>query len=105
MVAARPERKFTIIVKVDTHNRRMNLSVVYTNDSVVVENSINTMEQLLAEHDKYRVVDFDLEYTNGRVSYDQKVVVPSCVCAIMFLSTSTDWHKALRAFLQVRQQS
>ena len=49
--------------------------MVYTNDPVVVVNSINTLEQLLAEDDKYKVVGFDLEYTGGRAGHDQKVVV------------------------------
>ncbi|KAE8770765.1 hypothetical protein D1007_57426 [Hordeum vulgare] len=41
-----------------THVRGKDLSVVYTNDPVLVESSIQTMEQLLAE-DKYQVVRFD----------------------------------------------
>ena len=45
------------------------LSVVYTNDPVSVESSIQTMEQFLAE-DKYQVVGFDLEYTIGRAGHD-----------------------------------
>ena len=48
--------------------------MVYTNDPVSVESSIQTMEQFLAE-DKYRVVGFDLEYTIGRAGHDQKVAV------------------------------
>ncbi|KAE8807836.1 hypothetical protein D1007_15777 [Hordeum vulgare] len=48
--------------------------MVYTNDPVLVENSIHIMEQSLAD-DKYKVVDFDLEYTGGRAGHDQKVVV------------------------------
>jgi hypothetical protein len=40
-----------------------------------VEDSINTMEQLLAKDDKYKVVDFDLQYTAGRPGVDQAVVV------------------------------
>ena len=58
----------------DTHSRKTDLSVVYTNDPVVVVNSINTLEQLLAEDDKYNMVGFDLEYTGGRAGHDQKVV-------------------------------
>ena len=58
----------------DTHVRGKALSVVYTNDSVSVESSIQTMEQLLAE-DKYQVVGFDLVYTISRAGHDQKVVV------------------------------
>ena len=48
--------------------------MVYTNDPVSVESSIQTMEPLLAE-DKYQVVGFDLEYTIDRAGDDQKVVV------------------------------
>ncbi|KAE8784753.1 hypothetical protein D1007_41596 [Hordeum vulgare] len=36
---------------VETHMRKMELTVVYTNDPVMVENSINTMERLLAKDD------------------------------------------------------
>ena len=66
--------KFTTHHVVDTHVRGKALSVVYTNEPVSVEGSIQTMEQFLAE-DKYRVVSFDLEYTIGRAGHDQKVVV------------------------------
>ena len=67
-------RQFTMHHVVDTHVRGKALSVVYTNDPVSVECSIQTMEQILAE-DKYRVVGFDLEYTIGRAGHDQKVAV------------------------------
>ncbi|KAE8771955.1 putative methyltransferase PMT27 [Hordeum vulgare] len=50
----------------------MDLSMVYTNDPVVVKDSTNTLEQLLAEDDKYKMVSFDLEYTSGRAGHDQK---------------------------------
>ena len=66
--------QFTTHHVVDTHVRGKALSVVYTNDPVSVESSIQTMEQFLAE-DKYRVVGFDLEYTIGRAGHDQKVAV------------------------------
>ena len=66
--------QFTMHHIVDTHVRGKALSVVYTNDPVSVESSIQTMEQFLAE-DKYQVVGFDLEYTIGRVRHDQKVVI------------------------------
>ena len=46
--------------RVDTHVRGKELKVVYTIDPAVVEDSINTMEQLLAKDDKYKVVGFDL---------------------------------------------
>ena len=48
--------------------------MVYTNDPVSVESSIQTMEHFLAE-DKSRVVGFDLQYTIGRARHDQKVPV------------------------------
>ena len=48
--------------------------MVYMNDLVLVESSIQTMEQFLAE-DKYQVVGFYLEYTIGHVRHDQKVAV------------------------------
>ena len=50
------------------------LSVVYMNDPMSVESSIQTMEQLLADN-KYQVAGFDLEYTMGRAGHDQKVAV------------------------------
>ena len=67
-------RQFTTHHVVDTHVRGEALSVVYMNNPVSVESSIQTMEQLLAE-DKYQVVGFDLEYTISRAWYDQKVAV------------------------------
>ena len=67
-------RQFTTHHVVDTHVRGKALLVVYMNDLVSVESSIQTMEQFLAE-DKYQVVGFDLEYTIGRARHDQKVVV------------------------------
>ncbi|XBI00555.1 hypothetical protein VPH35_129554 [Triticum aestivum] len=66
--------QFTMHHVVDTHVRGKALSVVYTNDPVSVESSIQTMEQFLAE-DKYQVVGFNLEYTIGYAGHDQKVVV------------------------------
>ena len=66
--------QFTTHHVVDTDVRGKALSVVYMNDPVSVESSIQTMEQFLVE-DKYRVVVFDLEYTIGRAGHDQKVVV------------------------------
>src|SRR5215216_6747520 len=67
-------RQFTTHHVVDTHVRGKALSVVYTNNPVLVESSIQTMEQFLAE-DRYQVVGFDLEYTIGRAGHDQKIVV------------------------------
>ncbi|KAE8801495.1 hypothetical protein D1007_22878 [Hordeum vulgare] len=75
------ERQFTILAKVDTHMRKADLSVVYTNDPIIFENSIKTIEHLPAKDDKYKVVGFDLEYTCGRAGYDKKVEVAQfCVC-------------------------
>ncbi|KAE8814278.1 hypothetical protein D1007_08341 [Hordeum vulgare] len=66
--------QFTTHHVVDTHLRGKDLSVVYTNEPVSVESSIQTMEQLLAE-DKYQVVGFDLEFTSGHAVQDQKVAI------------------------------
>ncbi|KAE8799931.1 hypothetical protein D1007_24628 [Hordeum vulgare] len=66
--------KFTMHHIVDTHMRGEELSVVYTNEPDLVESSIQTMEQLLAD-DKYQMVGFDREFTSGRAGQDQKVVV------------------------------
>ena len=66
--------QFTMHHVVDTHVRGKALSVVYTNDLVLVESSIQTMEQFLAE-DKYQVVGFDLEFSIDHVGHDQKVAV------------------------------
>ncbi|KAE8789749.1 hypothetical protein D1007_36054 [Hordeum vulgare] len=60
---------------VDTHMRKIGLTLVYTDDPVVVEDSINTMERLLVTDDKYKVVGFYHAYTSGRVGHDHKVVV------------------------------
>jgi hypothetical protein len=60
--------------RVDTHVRGKDLTVVYTDDLVVVEKSIDTMEQLLASA-KYKVVGFALQFTQGHTRYDQKVAV------------------------------
>ncbi|KAE8775504.1 hypothetical protein D1007_51981 [Hordeum vulgare] len=68
------EQQFTIHAYMDTHLSFKNLTVVYTNNLVSVENSIHTMEQLLS-FDQYKVVGFDLEYTSGRTGHDQKVIV------------------------------
>ena len=66
--------------RVATHTREMDLSVVYTIDSAVVDNYINNIEQLLAR-DKYKVVGIDLQYTADRPGIDQKVAVAHlCVC-------------------------
>ncbi|KAE8798548.1 hypothetical protein D1007_26225 [Hordeum vulgare] len=59
----------------ETHMRKMDLTMVYNNGPVMVEDSIDTMEQLLLEDDKYKVVSFHLAYTNGRAMHDLKVVV------------------------------
>ncbi|XBH68734.1 hypothetical protein VPH35_096808 [Triticum aestivum] len=48
--------------RVETHTREMDPSVVYAIDPVVVDNYINSVEQLLAR-DKYKVVGIDLQYT------------------------------------------
>ncbi|KAE8768924.1 hypothetical protein D1007_59541 [Hordeum vulgare] len=83
---------------VEIHMRKMDLTVVYTNDPVMVENSINTMERLLAEDDKYKVVGFDLTYTGGRAGHDQKIVVAQLYMHHHFatLDTTND-RKVLKA--------
>ena len=60
--------------RVETHVRETDLSVVYTINSAMVDDYINTVEQLLAR-DKYKVVGIDLQYITGRPGIDQKVVV------------------------------
>ncbi|KAE8815258.1 hypothetical protein D1007_07390 [Hordeum vulgare] len=79
MAVAHAERQFASIVKVDT--RKTDLSVVYTMDPVMVENNTNTLEQQLAEDDKYKVVNFDLEYISGCSSHDHMVAVAQ-LCAL-----------------------
>ncbi|KAE8786247.1 putative methyltransferase PMT27 [Hordeum vulgare] len=59
---------------VETRMRKMDLTMVYTNNPVMVEESINTMEWFLAEDDKYKVVGFDLTCTGGRAGHDPKLV-------------------------------
>ncbi|KAE8788868.1 hypothetical protein D1007_36985 [Hordeum vulgare] len=68
MVLVDAKRHFASIVKID-------LSTVYTNKSVIVEKFINTLDQLLAEDNKYKVVNFDLEYTDDHAGHNQMVVV------------------------------
>ena len=54
--------------------------MVYTIDPAVVDDYINTVEQLLAG-DKYKVVGIDLQYTAGVPDKDQKVPITQlCVC-------------------------
>ena len=60
--------------RVETHARETDLSVVYTFDPAMVDDYINTVEQLLAG-DKYKVGGIDLQYTNGSPDIDQRVVV------------------------------
>ena len=94
-VAADDKQQFTMRVVVDTHRRFMDLSVVYTNDSVWVEHSIHIMELLLAE-EKYKVVGFDLENTRARVGSRPKVAVAQmCACTTTSFSTTTAWPQGL----------
>ena len=60
--------------RVETHTRETDLSVVYTIDPTVVDDYINSIDNLLSR-DKYKVVGIDLQYTAGRHGIDQKVVV------------------------------
>ncbi|XBI11466.1 hypothetical protein VPH35_138522 [Triticum aestivum] len=50
--------------RVETHVRETDLSVVYTIDPAVVDEYINSVEQLLAG-DKYKVVGIDLQFVNS----------------------------------------
>jgi hypothetical protein len=78
--AADDERQFTIHAIVDTHRRFTELSVVYTNNPIWVENSIHTTELLLAA-EKYKVVGFNLEYTHACARSHHKVAVAQmCEC-------------------------
>ena len=86
--------QFTTHHVVDTHVRGKALSVVYTNDPVSVESSIQTMEQFLAE-DKYGVVGFDLKYTIGRAGHDQKVAVAQLCVRITSSSTTSTLPQGL----------
>ena len=61
--------QFTTQHVADTHVSGKALSVVYTNDPISVESSIQTMEQFLVE-ENYQVVSFDLEYTIGRTRHN-----------------------------------
>ena len=83
--------QFTTHHVVDTHVRGKALSMVYTNDPVSVEISIQTMEQFLAE-DKYRVVGFDLEYTSVVPGTIRRLQSPSCACDMTSSSTTTDGY-------------
>ena len=60
--------------RVETHTRETDLSVMYTIDPAVVDDYINSVEQLLAG-DKYKVVGIDLQYTTGRLGIGQKLAV------------------------------
>ncbi|KAE8769255.1 hypothetical protein D1007_59199 [Hordeum vulgare] len=63
------------VYPVDIDSRKTDLTTVYTNDPVMVEDSMNTMERLLVVDAKYKVVSFDLAYTGGHAGHDRKVVV------------------------------
>ena len=80
--------------RVETHARETDLSVVYTIDPAVVDDYINSVEQLLAR-DKYKVVGIDLQYTGGHPSKIRRLSSPSCACAIMSSSTTTAWPQSL----------
>ena len=71
--------------RVETHARETDLSVVYTIDPAVVDDYINSVEQLLAG-DKYKVVGIDLQYTGGHPGINQKVAVTQlCMCHHVFI--------------------
>ncbi|KAE8793530.1 hypothetical protein D1007_31813 [Hordeum vulgare] len=64
---------------VQTHMRKMDVTVMYTNDPIMVEESINTMERLLAEDDKYKLVLNSLEsrFATVDTTNDPKVLKTS----------------------------
>ncbi|KAE8797495.1 hypothetical protein D1007_27352 [Hordeum vulgare] len=66
--------QFTMHHVVNTRMRGKELPMVYMNVSILVESSVQTMDQLLAEG-KYRVVGFDLEFTSGCARQDEKVAI------------------------------
>ncbi|KAE8782372.1 putative methyltransferase PMT27 [Hordeum vulgare] len=74
--------QFTTHHTVYSHVTGKDLWVVYTNNTVSMEISIQSMEQLLAK-DKYQVVVFDLEYTNGHAGQDQKNSLVDLASAII----------------------
>ena len=79
--------QFTTLHVVDTHVRGKALLVVYTNDPVLVESSIQTMEQFLSK-DKYQVVCFDLEYTSiTEINIKSHGLLAAIVCVITGLHT------------------
>ena len=82
--------------KVEIHARETDLLVVYTIDPAVVDDYINTVEQLLAR-DKYKVVGIDLQYTASRPGIDQKVAVAQ-LCARHDVLIYLHGHRALRPF-------
>ncbi|KAE8810811.1 hypothetical protein D1007_12426 [Hordeum vulgare] len=60
----------------ETHMRKMDLTVVYTNNPVMVEDSIDTMERLLAEDDKF-VNSPDYGFAMVDTTNDRKVLKTS----------------------------
>ena len=87
--------QFTTQHIMDTYVRGKALSMVYMNDPVSVESSIQTMEQFLAE-DKYQVVGFDLEYTPPDMPGTiRRLSSPSCVCDMTSSSTTSTLPQGL----------
>ena len=92
--AADDEQQFTMRAVVETHRRFMDLPVVYTNDPVWEEHSIHIMELLLVE-EKYKVVEFDLEYTRARAGSRPKVAVAQMCVRHPSSCTTTAWPQGL----------
>ncbi|KAE8803386.1 hypothetical protein D1007_20737 [Hordeum vulgare] len=59
----------------ENHMRKMDVTMVYTKDPVMVEDSINTTERFLGVDGKYKVIAFDLAYIDGRAGHDHNVIV------------------------------
>ncbi|KAE8782901.1 putative methyltransferase PMT27 [Hordeum vulgare] len=66
--------QFTTHHVVDTGMREKDLLVVYMNEPVSVESSVQTTDQLLAE-DKNHVVGIKLKFTGGHAEQDQKAII------------------------------
>ena len=89
--------------RVETHARDTDLSMAYTIDPTVVDDYINSVEQMLVG-DKYKVVGINLQYSAGRSGRSEGcrrpiVHAPSCPHLPLLHG-----HRALRPFQQVCQQ-
>ena len=86
--------QFTMQHVVHTHVRGKALSVVYTNDPVSVESSIQTMEEFPAE-DKYQVLASTSSTPWVVPGTIRRLPSPSCTCDMTSLSTTTTLPQGL----------